>query len=416
MRTIINVISVLIFYNSLVMSQITTDVRTGKGTGMSEQDAVNNALIDVLAQIKGIKIQSYKDNQDIVVQQIVGKNGTTEESGTATTISMQDILTEVKGRIASYDVIDSNRDGDQWKITVKAVVKGYKTPGLDHESRRKIGIYPFRSGSGKVDTGKIAILEREIVSQMTALRRFAVIDRDYMKEYSSEKNFVLSSDAQPDQVARLGEALGIDYMIVGTVEDMNLEEKEMYLAASGETVKTAKGNIVVSTRVIVMATRQIKWAKTFRKIFDASGSDSTPLAWSVELENFANQISVDIANSIYPIRIVKIMTNGQVVLGQGGSSILNSSVFGVFSMGEEMVDPYTGEKLGAVESQVATIKVIRVDPKLSYATVINGKLDGLKATELVCRKLESDSGSGDQISNPASDKYKPSEGVRLPFD
>lgn len=115
-----------------------------------------------------------------------------------------------------------------------------------------------------------------------------------------------------------------------------------------------------------MATRQIKWSDTVSVSLNNVGN--------LELAATATgkKISSELLDNIYPLRVVGL-SNKQVILNQGGKSILNGSYFKIFSLGEVIIDPYTNEPLGQTETKVATVKVTRVEAKMTYGNVVEGE-------------------------------------------
>jgi len=67
------------------------------------------------------------------------------------------------------------------------------------------------------------------------------------------------------------------------------------------------------------------------------------------------------------VKIIKIAGN-QVYINSGGADGEKvGRVYGIYRVGEEMVDPDTGESLGSEEEKVGTAKVVKVNPKFSIA-------------------------------------------------
>ena len=73
---------------------------------------------------------------------------------------------------------------------------------------------------------------------------------------------------------------------------------------------------------------------------------------------------------IYPAKILAV--RGKVVtINRGdGTGIEKGQTWDVYALGEEMVDPDSGEVLGAEEVNVGKVKISRITPKFSQATVI----------------------------------------------
>ena len=90
--------------------------------------------------------------------------------------------------------------------------------------------------------------------------------------------------------------------------------------------------------------------------------------------------------NIYPIRIAEIQPGGNVIFNQGGVTISNGELFDIFKPGKKVIDPYSGESLGAVETWIATAKVEKVLDKMSYARIIKGE-PGMVQKSYICRRV-----------------------------
>jgi hypothetical protein len=78
----------------------------------------------------------------------------------------------------------------------------------------------------------------------------------------------------------------------------------------------------------------------------------------------------------------------------------------------DLIDPDTGEKLGKQETLTAVLEITRVEAKLSYARVIQGKIADLKPGDIVHRRAAAPPPAPKAPSaSPAN-----SPGVKLPFD
>jgi len=120
--------------------------------------------------------------------------------------------------------------------------------------------------------------------------------------------------------------------------------------------------------------------------------------------------------NIYPIRVVKVQPNGEIILNQGGVTVKNGEILDVFSKGEKIIDPYTHESLGSSESWIASIKIFRVIPKMSYARVLKGK-SSLIRNGSICRRQAEKNKQPSQTSGRTTDVQSISGGgVVLPFD
>jgi enoyl-[acyl-carrier protein] reductase II len=100
----------------------------------------------------------------------------------------------------------------------------------------------------------------------------------------------------------------------------------------------------------------------------------------------AQEVCHDIVNNIYPMRVTA-KTTFELVLNQGGVNIREGDFFDVFQQGETVADVSSGEPLGAPEEKIATIRITRVDPKMSYAVVAEGTESGGHVGEMTTMAL-----------------------------
>ncbi|MCD8339277.1 MAG: hypothetical protein LUC43_03625, partial [Burkholderiales bacterium] len=84
--------------------------------------------------------------------------------------------------------------------------------------------------------------------------------------------------------------------------------------------------------------------------------------------SLANQLS----DTVFPITIIKVQGN-QLYINRGNDGGLKlGDQFIVYQPGEDLVDPQTGEHLGATETEVGKVKVSRINPKFTIVDIIDG--------------------------------------------
>jgi hypothetical protein len=233
-------------------------------------------------------------------------------------------------------------------------------------------------------------------------------------------------NAGVDEYAKLGAALGTDYLLCGKISDLAVIEEynqNMFTGANIPTISCAY--VKLSYRIIVMPTGQIKWADdveiNLSKEQCKKLNGNVRAAYYLLINSVAQMVCEQSLGNIYPVRVVRVQENGQVVLGQGGSLHKEGDIFDVFYLGDVIVDPYSKESLGRDESWVATISLSRVEAKLSYADVIEGEIsaDAVNKNRMLCRPVKP------YTVQPKKKKYnkqgqsisiKQSGGVVLPFD
>lgn len=398
---IFKVILIVTIFLNVAVSTFAVDITEVEviGTGFTKQEAIYAGLIEAVRQVNGVKIASQTQT-NFSYKEFSASQGAKQEEGTIAKNSInKDISSNSKGFVDKYDILDTRKEQNEWSITLLVSIPKYKTPGISPHSRRKIAIIPFRTTKSSYNFQGQQIPSSEIsrqftqklVTEITQTRKFTVLDREYMEEFLQEKNLVLSADAPTSEQMKIGEVLGVDYLIIGTVTDASLLRTAHKIEMLNETTYKDQATFIADYRIMVMATRQIKWSDSIaltlpsKELKKLVPSKSSELIQQAMLDKAAEMIAQRAMENIYPIRISQLQVNGQFILNQGGTTVNSGDLLDVFRPGKKVIDQYTGESLGAAETWVATLQVVRVIPKMSYAKVTKGTMESIQEG-YICRR------------------------------
>lgn len=381
--------------NAKVISTSSTKSSTGEGTGLSREDAINNAIIEAIGKMNGVSINSIKKSNTSV---------STDNSGS----NIQDnynkqISTATKGRADTYEInsVEQDENGKYLaNVTIfkTTTTKKYKTPNTDN--RRSISVFdstpdPTKSGIGSA-------LQQKIISALLQSRKFNVLDRETSGYYEMEKALIKSSDAASDEVYKLKNVLATDYILLFTISELEGKQKTSNLTGKSKT----EIEVIVDYRVLLFATRQIKFSNTLS--MKVNIKDNSLSANEAALKQIANRISGDILNAIYPLKVAAV-ENNEVVFSQ---SLNQGDVYECFALGKAIKDTYTKENIGRVENKTGSIEITRTSPKLSYAKITEGSV---KVGD-ICRPLiGSNSENGYTIGRDINYQTQEGGGVNLGF-
>ncbi|MDA0968221.1 MAG: hypothetical protein O2802_03115 [Proteobacteria bacterium] len=314
------------------------------GYGATENEAVQDALIEALGQIKGKQIDAEKLSE---TKRLIKDN---QEDLTKS--SNKKISEATSGVISSYKILKMKKTDDGlFKVKIKATISVYeKSKQLD---RRRLAVLPFRINNNIFNEESISFInswQKDLEDGLTQTRRFAMIDKSYEYESNQELSSYQNKQYDINEVARLGNKAGVDYMVIGNLE--NLTNKNV--SVGGKDVKLRE--VSIALRIIDIATGQIKFAKTVVQ---------------------PKKTVRDILFAIYPIAIVAANKNN-VTLNSGGDFLKKGSEYKVVKLGKELIDPYTKEKLGREEIDIGEIKLTEINAKTSKAKIIKGNEDIVK--------------------------------------
>ncbi|EPV9390250.1 CsgG/HfaB family protein [Campylobacter upsaliensis] len=383
--------------NAKVVTSTNTKSSTGEGVGLTREEAINNAIIEAVGKMGGVNINSLRKS-----------NSSVFSNGLDTTIQdhySEQISKATKGRVDSYEInsIEQDENGKYMaNVTIfkTTTTKKYQAPGLSADNRRSISVFDSTPDPTKRGIG--AALQQKIITNLLQSRKFNVLDRDSNGYYEMEKALIQSGNAAKDEIYKLKNVLGTDYILLFSISALDGKQKTSNLTGKSKM----EAEVVIDYRVLLFATRQIKFANTL-SMKVALKDDSLSTNEQV-LGQIARQISNDILNAIYPLKVASV-ENGEIIFSQ---NLNQGDVYECFSLGKAIKDSYTKETTGRIETKSGSIEVTRSTPKLSYAKITEGSV---KVGD-ICRPLSnSGSGNGYTIGRDANYKVEEGGGVNLGF-
>ena len=342
-------------------NKIETIIINASGTGNSEAQAIESALVQAVSKVNGAEIAA-------ITKTSISEISSSSKGDQIDKEYVNKVSTKTKGLIKSWNVnsLDKQENG---LYIAKLTVSINKYKKSNQANRLRMAIVPLKVADTIKKSKNVKKFESAFSTQLenylTQARRFAILDRKNLEEQSRELNFIAQAEktsVSTEEIAKLGNRLGVDYLIVGQINkaSTNIAKKESKVSDKVKTSVTSYAS--VNIRIIDVVTTQIKFADTF----EASANISIEKLASKMVKN---QIGNIIVESIYPIRIISASST-QAVLGQGGKTIKTGYIYKIYQLGEKMIDPYTKESLGREEIEVGALEIITVRPKFSDARIL----------------------------------------------
>jgi hypothetical protein len=234
----------------------TTDVpRETEGYGATQQEALANALVEAVRQVRGTAAGVDRSVEEtLAVIAAAGSGALLQKSSKP----VQDVYTESRGFVRSYEVLALNRSGDGYYARIRAVVPVFESAVADN-GRQRIAVLPFRvslDGYLLHDHGSAVNFSQrladKLVSQLANEPSVVLVNRDFFAELGLEKA-VLAADAAPEELTKIGASVGADLLLVGRVQEARSEQEA---GAYGGSPKTTD-EIRLSWRLIEAATGKL---------------------------------------------------------------------------------------------------------------------------------------------------------------
>lgn len=353
-----------------------------QGLGITQRDAVLDGVREAVSMVNGMAIASQTSLAELTTEVTTD----TDSAFLMSSAFMEQVSTATSGIVEGYDILSSSEDANTGLVIVELSVRVARYTASKQLDRLRMALGAMRIDNNVQDRAAAAEfaedLQDGVIDYLTQTRRFAMIDRQLMADTQAELNFVATANVPTRELARLGNQVGTDYLVVLELRDLFTTVSERKMATTNRVRRKTALTSEAGVRIIDVATSQIKFSGTVDSLGDKDYRDLARKA--------SRAIGRYIQNAIYPIRIIAI--DGDVLtLGQGGKTIEQGERYSLIRLGERLYDPYTKESLGYQETAVGTVMITTVRAKQSKAEIET--LDGadiatLTGYEYVVRPIE----------------------------
>ena len=390
-------ILLFIFFSLLINSKIFAEIKFKEvvvtGIGQSLDEATNNAFAEAISMVNGKNVQtktiikvlsgeplpkepeSQGENANFFAKILVqltdsskqeeDKPEKKEDKNPKYSQSyIKELIDETKGGIKSYEILKKTKDKNGWhQVKVKAEVAFFELP--QEAMRTRIAVFPFRLYEIQSDKDRFQrLLDQNINDYLVQTKKFTMLDRTFIEEVAGEQKNILDGKTPAIEMAKIGNEISADFILVGSVEDFSIEEKVTKILSSDQEIKKNVANIYLSYRLLDVATKQINNSNTLE--LQIPIKDSAKKADMKAISEVSTILGEEILFSVYPVLIEKI-SSGEIYLGQGGKQFKKGQQYEVFEKGDKIIDSYTNEVIGNVETSVGIIEISSVSSGYSKA-------------------------------------------------
>jgi len=256
------------------------------------------------------------------------------------------------------------------------------------------------SGQWSLDNG----MADQLTDALMHSGEFVVLERQTLSSVMDEQDLAQSGRMMKSKSARTGKLTSAQILIKGTVTEFESKSSGSGSGISlfGVSVGSKKGTAHVGliVRLIDTTTGQVLESERvegkaesggFKLGLDLGGvgfgTDSfkkTPLgkATQIAIDNAVELIAAKMMKLPFQGRIIKVKGDVAYVTASKKNGATSGEAFTVYSVGEELVDPDTGEMLGSEEEKIGHVKIFDVREKYSKAR-IEGAAGSIKKGDII---------------------------------
>jgi len=419
---------------SLVGAQVGQMEASGEGRGTTVENAILAALANVTEQTFGFRLEQTSSQASRSIAQQYGLTSDSSRSSQASqnrSDSISDRASQKEGTWVGSVQTDRNTNasmnsqaslaiGQESRAFVeeanRAIVKranptenspilGFAVDWVRQESPTnwlaKVTIRFARYTSPSANDRRHSLvvadgsrpgvsgLVRTVEEALLATGRFNILSRADRAAFESERDFIRGADAGRNEVARTGQASGADYILVVEVSQFSSKENQReVIRLTNEVITQSSFQGLVSLRLLEFSSRKLAWSSSAR--FSEQVPNEARITQDIllkVLEASSRSLVSALVDHMFPILVLK-QDGGDLVINRGQGAVTLGQRFSVFSQGDELKDPQTGEVLGRHEKHLATGVIADVRPKFSVLR-LNSKPPVEMPIELVIRQQAS---------------------------
>lgn len=275
-----------------------------------------------------------------------------------------------------------------WEVKVETKVAKYRE-SADAKLPRIVVAMPRTSASSftiggnnlsSEDLGKL--IKNRLSDSITQTNRFTVLDREFTDEVSKQMTFIESGMVKNQDYARIGQMLATDLIVIPKIDRFEYLKSERKMRVIDRTIASYSGGGTISIQVINAVTGQVVLSESYSAELPTTppttmgvGVDGGKLM-NILLDSISTELIQNMLIKTFPVSVVS-MNGLDLVLNQGGQSVKQGAHYSAVQLGQEVIDPQTGQSLGKMDSPCCTVEITRVGPKMSYGRIVD---EGFKFT------------------------------------
>ena len=330
------------------------------GVGFNSKDAIKDGLLQAISQVNGLQMSSQTTSAMASFETI--KNG--NETFLSSSSFQEEIKQKTKGVIQSWKIISTGKSQSGKMFQAKIDVNVSKLQLSSELKRMRFVVSPIRISKNINDLSiakKFAkTFNSNLRSMLVKSNRFALLDRKNSRELNKEINIIKGSNVRVEELAKLGNKVGADYIIIASLQKLNNRTIKQKLM--GETISSKELNTDLAISIIDIATSQIIFSDNM-SLSQGGGS----------LSKFAkvisNRLSRKITDTFFPAKLIALEDN-KMTVDQGSSFFNKKSKYNIIKLGARVVDQTTNEFSGRVEEVIGEATFLEGTGKQSTLKIV----------------------------------------------
>lgn len=247
------------------------------------------------------------------------------------------------------------------------------------QGRPVVAVYEMRDQS---NSGHADALSTMIQTAISDTNKFRVMERNFgnlaREQESGNRGLVTTNTPN-----RRGGFEGADYLIYGTITNASARQANdlggtigmALLGGSNQRPVTCTrviATIAVDILIVDQSTGEVRYTDHVNE--EGRSGSSCASGEGIDLSTLfrtvANKIASGLVMEIFPIQVAAVQPDGSVMLNYGEGTLSQGATLTLFSKGESIRDPATGELLTDEGTAIGQVRVTEVTPRFSRASPV----------------------------------------------
>lgn len=245
-------------------------------------------------------------------------------------------------------------------------------PNLPRIAIKKVAVNTNINAS-RIDT---ELMLTELEKALQGTKKFSVLTRQsaLMQDVREEQQFSKSSLSDGKGAAE-GKLKVAQLLLIPTVQRYSLYRNVTPIPnIDNKFRRSDHGLLELSVQVVDTATAEVKGTfslkdsiSTKQQMTNSKSKTPSSSLYTAMVKNVAVELSRKLTAKLFPMMVMK-ENAGMIWINAGADSgISKGQKLVIYMPGDDLVDPYTGEKLGSAEMEIGKASVVQVTPKFCVA-------------------------------------------------
>ncbi len=230
-------------------------------------------------------------------------------------------------------------------------------------------------------SGQAEALSAMIETAIESTSKFRVIERQHLGVMVGEQARAKSGLVTSNTPGKVGGFEGADFLIYGTITTLSVVSKSdigtsvvasIFMPPnSNVNCNNTFATLGIDIKITDARTGEVRYVTRINEV-QKSASNCTGQRAEIDpaalMRAAADKVANSLVTTIYPIQVAAVQADGTVILNYGEGSLTPGAVLAVYTKGEVIKDPATGEVLANDEVKLGYIRVTEIAGRVSKAT------------------------------------------------